>query len=146
MAVLGQQGRKIPTALLPGRQCLNYGYSIWQNSSSINTNVVANTPINVVDITSGSGVLQFFGYTAASSVSGGNHSCVVTIDGNVVFNESLTGVSVNTYGRMVVGSLLVNYSEDYGNMATDEVFFNESLRITVTSTVAVSGAHQYYLT
>ena len=144
--IIGGSGRKIPTALLPGRRALTYGYAIWQNSSSIYTAISANTPTNVVDITSGSGVLQFFGYGSASGVNGGDHTCVVTIDGNVVFNESLTGVSVNTYGRMVVGSLLVNYSEDYGNMATDEVFFNESLRITVTSTVAVSGAHQYYLT
>ena len=145
MAVLGQQGRKIPTALLPGRRTLNYGRAIWQNSSSKYTEVVANTPINVVDITSGSGVLQFFGYAADTSVGGGEHTCVVTIDGNVVFNETITG-GVNTYGRMVVGSLLINHSDDYGNMATDEVFFNESLRIRMTSTITLSCGHQYYLT
>ena len=143
--IIGGSGRKIPTALLPGRRTLNYGYNVWQNSSSINTYVVPNTPINVVDITSGSGVLQFFGYTAASSVGGGVHTCVVTIDGNVVFNETVTG-GVNTYGRMVVGSLLINYSQDYGNMATDEIFFNESLRIRMTSDTALNCGHQYYLT
>ena len=145
MAVIGQQGRKIPTALLPGRRCLNYGYNIATNTSSISTDVVANTPTNVVDITSGSGVLQFFGYTAASSVSGGEHTCVVTIDGNVVFNETYTG-GINTYGRMVVGSFLHNYSVKTSNIATAEIFFNESLRITLTSTIAISSGHQYYLT
>tara|TARA_R110000782_G_C14594160_1_gene390132 strand:+ start:25 stop:462 length:438 start_codon:yes stop_codon:yes gene_type:complete len=145
MAVIGGSGRKIPTALLPGRQCLNYGYYIYNSTSSIFTGIAANTPTNVIDITSGSGVLQFFGYTAAASVTGGEHTCVVTIDGNVVFNETVTG-SVSTYGRMVVGSLLINNSADYANMATDEVFFNESLRITLTSTVALNSGHQYYLT
>ena len=141
--IIGGSGRKIPTALLEGRKCLIYGYSVAYNSSSISTNVVANTPTNVVDITSSSGVLQFFGYDA--SVSGGVHTCVVTIDGNVVFNETITG-GVNTYGVMVVGSLLHNYSLKTSNMATAEIFFNESLRITVTSDTALNCGHQYYLT
>jgi len=146
MAVIGQQGRKVPTALLEGRTCLNYGYNIWQFTSSIVTYISANTPTNVVDITSGSGVLQFFAYGATSGVNGGNHTCVVTIDGTEVFDETLTGVSVNTYARAIVGSFWHNYAEDTGGMATSQIFFNESLRIRMTSTVAINTAHQYYLT
>jgi len=132
-------GQKAATYLQPGR----IGYS---NTAQGGLDQVIGcirydyTPSGAKDALSvtGSGILQM-GFFIGTNSASLNSNVKVTIDGNIVLNETKSG-SIANEGMIQVGSWYFS-NGSYTYITSDSVPFNESLVINVTCD---NAAHYYY--
>ena len=147
MAVIGQVGARVPTALNPGNLANRKG-GCSSLDSLINASgtdsvtltwsgTASTTALNV----SGSGVFQF-GCLTSSSGSGSVVRAIVTIDGAVVAND--TGTVYYNEGVLSAGNIST-YAP--ANVQYDHYPFNSSLLIVCTNANG-NGSYvaKYYLT
>ena len=147
MAVLGASGAKVPTALNPGVLANRKGTFSSKNSllyaSGVRTAIdfTGTGSTTVLDIT-GSGVFQF-GCLTTSSGSAATCRAIVTIDGNVVANDTSNAVYYNE-GILSAGSIQTSTP---ANVQYDHYPFNSSLLIVCTNSLGTgSYVAKYYLT
>ena len=148
MAVIGASGAKVPTALNPGVLANRKGTFSSKNAllyaSGVRTSIdfTGTGSATVLDIT-GSGVFQFGCLTSTAGGPAATCRAIVTIDGNVVANDTSNSVYYNE-GILSAGNIQTTAP---GSIFYDHYVFNSSLLIVCTnSTGTGSYVAKYYLT
>ena len=151
MAVIGGSGPKAVTTLVPGRMSYigagNGAYMTYW-ASAILYAYSGNPNLTEVFNITGSGFLTFslLASGAGNVTNNTNSQVIITIDGNIVINESSGSGHLQTYAMQQVGACVGIYGNGGASSSYDAVAFNTSLRVQVKSDGPASYYYSYYLT
>ena len=151
MAVIGGSGPKAVTTLVPGRlSYLGAGNGAYMKdwASAILYAYSGNPNLTEVFNLTASGFLTFslLGSGAGNVTNNTNSQVIITIDGNIVINESSGSAHLQTYAMQQVGACVGIYGNGGASSSYDAVAFNTSLRVQVKSDGPATYYYSYYLT